>query len=74
MSQRQRVTATYRVTVANAKTTPVTVDVRERRFGAWKITASSVPAEKLSSSESRFRLTVPAGGEASLTYTVQIES
>jgi hypothetical protein len=74
MSQRQRVTATYRVTVANAKTTPVTVDVRERRFGAWKITQSSVPAEKLSSSESRFRITVPAGGEASLTYTVQLES
>jgi hypothetical protein len=74
MSQRQRVTATYRVTVANAKSSPVTVDVRERRFGAWKITQSSVPAEKLSSSESRFRITVPAGGEASLTYTVQLES
>jgi hypothetical protein len=74
MSQRQRVTATYRVTVTNAKSTPVTVDVRERRFGAWRITQSSVPAEKLSSSESRFRITVPAGGEASLTYTVQLES
>jgi hypothetical protein len=74
MPTRQRVTAAYRVTIANAKSTPVTVDVREARFGTWKITESSVPAEKLSSTEMRFRLTVPAGGEATLTYTVQIES
>lgn len=74
MPARQRVTAAYRVTITNAKATPVTVDVREARFGTWKITESSVPAEKLSSTEMRFRLSVPAGGEATLTYTVQIES
>lgn len=74
MSQRQRVTAAYRVTISNAKATPVTVDVREARFGDWKIIQSSVPAEKLSSTESRFRLTVPAGGQATLTYAVQFES
>jgi hypothetical protein len=73
---RQRVTAAYRVTIANAKAEPVTVDVREARYGggAWKIVESSVPPEKLSSTEMRFRLTVPAQGEATLTYTVQIES
>ncbi len=71
---RQRATAAYRVTIANAKSTAVTVDVREARFGTWKIVESSVPAEKLSSTEVRFRLQVPAGGEANLTYTVQIES
>ncbi len=71
---RQRVTAAYRVTVSNAKAEPVTVDVREAHFGSWKIIESSVPAEKLSSTESRFRLSVPAGGSATLTYTVQIES
>lgn len=74
MPQRQRVTAAYRVTVANAKPAAVTVDVRETRFGEWKVVESSVPAEKLSATETRFRLTVPAGGEATLTYTVQIES
>jgi hypothetical protein len=74
MPARQRVTAAYRVTIANAKTQAVTVDVRESRFGDWKITESSVPPEKLSSSEMRFRVSVPAGGEATLTYTVQIES
>jgi len=71
---RQRVTAAYRVTITNAKSVPVTVDVREARFGTWKIVESSVPPEKLSSTEVRFRLAVPAGGEATLTYTVQIES
>jgi hypothetical protein len=74
MPNRQRVTAAYRVTVTNAKTDAVTVDVRESHFGNWKIIESSVPPEKLSSTESRFRVPVPAGGEATLTYTVQIES
>lgn len=68
-----RVTAAYRVTITNAKTTAVSVDVREAHFGDWKIVESSVPAEKLSSAESRFRVQVPAQGEATLTYTVQIE-
>jgi hypothetical protein len=74
LPNRQRVTAAYRVTITNAKGEPVTVDVREARYGAWKIVASSVPAEKLSATETRFRLVVPATGEATLTYTVQIES
>jgi len=70
---RQRITAAYRVTIANAKSQAVTVDVRESHFGDWKIVESSVAAEKLSSTESRFRLQIPAQGEATLTYTVQIE-
>lgn len=73
MNPRQRVTAAYRVTIANAKTQAVTVDVRESHFGAWRIVESSVPAEKLSSTESRFRVQVPAQGEATLTYKVQID-
>jgi hypothetical protein len=71
---RQRVTASYRVTVSNAKADAVTVDVRENHFGTWRITDSSAPPEKLSSTESRFRVSVPAGGQAVLTYTVQVES
>ncbi len=73
MPNRQRLTAAYRVTIANAKSEAVTVDVREAHVGSWKITESSVPPEKLSSTESRFRVQVPASGEATLTYTVQIE-
>jgi hypothetical protein len=71
---RQRITAAYKVTITNAKAQPVSVDVREARFGAWRVTESSIPAEKLSSTEVRFRVSVPAGGEAVLTYTVQAES
>jgi hypothetical protein len=71
---RQRITAAYRVTISNAKAESVTVDVREARFGSWKIIESSVPPEKLSSTEQRFRVTVPANGEATLTYTLQFET
>ena len=74
LPNRQRATMGYRVTIANAKTEAITVDVREARFGTWKIVESSVAAEKLSSTEMRFRVQVPAGGEATLTYTIQIES
>ena len=71
---RQRLTAAYRVTITNAKAEAVTVDVREARYGNWKIIESSSQPEKLSSTEMRFRVTVPASGETTLTYTIQIES
>ncbi len=71
---RQRVTAAFRVTVTNAKAEAVTVDVRETRYGEWRIVESSVPAEKLSAFEVRFRVSAPAGGEATLTYTVQMDN
>jgi hypothetical protein len=71
---RQRVTAAYKVTITNAKPAAVTVDVRETRGGVWQVLESSVPAEKLSASEVRFHVPVPASGAATLTYTVQAES
>lgn len=74
LPSRTRVTAAYRVTITNAKDEAVTVDVREKHFGTWRVVASSVPAEKLSSTESRFRVSVPANGSATLTYTVQVDS
>jgi hypothetical protein len=72
MPTRQRATAAYRVTITNAKAAAVTVDVREMRWGVWKIVESSIPPEKLSATEMRFRIPVPPSGEATLTYTVQI--
>ena len=74
LPSRQRITASYRVTVTNAKADTVTVDVRESHFGTWSVTESSVPAEKLSSTETRFRIRVPAGGQTVLTYSLQVES
>jgi hypothetical protein len=64
--------ADYRVTLASAKDTAVTVDVLEQRGGEWSVLSSSVPAEKLSSTQVRFRLRVPARGEVSLTYRVRV--
>ncbi len=74
VAPRQRVTAAYKVTLTNAKAEAVTVDVREARFGMWRVVESSLPAEKLSATEVRFRVMVPATGDATLTYTVQAES
>jgi len=74
MPTRQRLTAAFRVTITNAKPAPVTVDVREARFGVWRVVESSVPSEKLSATEVRFRVPVPASGAATLTYTVQAET
>jgi hypothetical protein len=62
------------VTLANAKPEAVSVDVREIHFGEWRIVESSVQPERLSSSEMRFRVQIPAGGQAALTYTVQLDS
>jgi len=64
-------TADYRWTLANAGAAEVTIEVLEQRGGEWSVVTSSVPAEKLSSTLTRFRVKVPAGGEATLTYRVR---
>ncbi len=65
-------TADYRVTIANATDKAATVDVLEERGGEWSVLSSSVSAEKLSSTRTRFRTKVPARGEAAITYRVRI--
>lgn len=61
----------YRVTIRNAGTEAQSVDVREERGGEWSVESSSLPPEKLSAGVTRFRLSVPAGGEAVLTYRIR---
>ena len=65
-------TADYRVTVRNATDSATTVDVIEERAGEWSVVKSSVPAEKLSTVRTRFRVKVPARGEAEVTYRLRI--
>jgi hypothetical protein len=65
-------TADYRVTVRNATDSAATVDVIEERAGEWAVVKSSVPAEKLSTVRTRFRVKVPARGEAEVTYRLRI--
>lgn len=71
-STRTIATADYRVTVKSAKDSVATVEVLEERGGEWAILSSSLPAEKLSSTRTRFRVRVPAHGEAVLTYRVRV--
>ncbi len=61
----------FKVTIRNGSDSTQAVDVREERGGEWSVTASSVPAEKVSSSVTRFRVKVPAKGEVVLTYTIR---
>jgi hypothetical protein len=68
---RTTATADYKVTVSNATDSAATVVVEERRAGEWSIVSSSVPAEKVSSTVTRFSVKVPARGEAELTYRVR---
>jgi hypothetical protein len=65
-------TADYRVTLKNATDSAVTVLVQEERAGEWSVVSSSVPAEKVSSTISRFRVLVPARGESRLTYRIRV--
>jgi hypothetical protein len=65
-------TAEYRVTVRNATDSAAIVDVQEERSGEWSVLQSSVPAEKVSSTITRFRVKVPARGQTVLTYRVRV--
>ena len=65
-------TVEFRVTVASAKDSAATVDVLEERGGEWSVISSSVPAERLSTTRTRFRLRVPAKGEATVTYRLRV--
>jgi hypothetical protein len=65
-------TADYRVTLKNALDTAVTIAVQEERAGEWSVVSSSVPAEKVSSTITRFRVRVPQRGEAVLNYRIRV--
>jgi hypothetical protein len=66
-------TADYTVTLTNAKDSAVTVEVLEQRPGEWSVLSSSVPGEKVSSTTTRFRVTVPARGSSVVTYRVRVK-
>jgi hypothetical protein len=64
--------SSYRVTIQNAKSDSVTVQVLDEFPGRFDVLSSSVPAERLSASSVRFPVRVPAGGEATLEYRVRV--
>ena len=65
-------TADFRVTITSAKDSATVVDVLEERRGEWTVLGSSIPAENLSSTRTRFRVRVPAKGETVLSYRVRV--
>jgi hypothetical protein len=64
--------STYEVLIASRKKEVVTVLVREQFPGDWTVVESSVPAKKLGAFSAEFAVSVPAGGEAKLTYRVKV--
>ncbi len=72
-----RVTATthevaYRVLLRNQQGVAVNVWVTEQLSGDWTITRSSHPYERLSTTQIRFRVPVPAQGSTEVTYEASI--
>ncbi|MBO9541891.1 hypothetical protein J7643_14985 [bacterium] len=63
----------YRITLRNQQDVPVTVELIEQMNGDWTITSSSIPFEKLSTTQAKFTPTVPAGGEVVVTYQASIK-
>ncbi|HEY9722324.1 MAG TPA: DUF4139 domain-containing protein [Oscillatoriaceae cyanobacterium] len=61
----------YKVVLSNASANEVTVEVVEHPYGDWQVTTSSVPGKRVSVNELRFSVPVPAGGQATLTYTIR---
>lgn len=66
-------TEAFTVELRNAKNTDAVVQVIEPlpRWTDWDVVASSVPATKRDAQHAQFDVPVPAGGEATLTYTVR---
>jgi hypothetical protein len=73
LSQRETESA-YEVVLTSRKKDGVTVLVREQFPGDWTVVESSVPARKLAAYTAEFPVSVPAGGEAKLTYRVKVRT
>ncbi len=65
------VNSAYADTLRNQGDADALIDVQVERGGEWRIMESSQPAERLSSTRARFRVKVPAGGAAVLTYRIK---
>jgi hypothetical protein len=70
-STRTFVNAAYADTLRNQGDAEATIDVFVERGGEWRVVESSLPAERVSSTKARFRVKVPARGEAVLTYRIR---
>lgn len=63
---------TERITVSNAKTKPVSVDVYVQMPTGWSVTSESLQHAKLSSSLVRWTVDVPPNGSTALVYSLRV--
>ncbi len=64
-------TSSYEITLKNGTTNTVQIDIIENFRGTWQILKESVPSTKVTARQAQWKVTVPAGQEATLTYQVQ---
>lgn len=64
--------SSYRIVLANAKTTDQNVLVVEPIPAQWRITQESSTHAKSSASTASWNLRVPADGQSVLTYTAEV--
>lgn len=64
--------AAYAITVKNAKERSAEVRIVETLPGDWQILAESTPHQQTTANRATWPVTVPAGGEIELTYTVRV--
>lgn len=62
----------HSIVLRNAKDEAVTVDIVENIPGDWRMLEESQPHDKRSATQAQWKIAVPAGGEATLTYRVRI--
>lgn len=62
----------YAITLRNAKTEAVTVTVREPVPGDWRMLQESQRHAKVAAGTAEWRVTIPAGGESTLSYRVLV--
>jgi hypothetical protein len=63
----------FEIELKNAKKEPVTVSVLEPMPGDWEVIQSSHPCTKAAAGTGKFLVTVPAEGNALLTYRVRVK-
>ena len=62
----------YQITLRNAKSQDVMVDVVERMIGEWQILQQLLPHKKDTDRQAVWPVSVPAGGEVSLRYKARV--
>ena len=62
----------YEIVLKNARDEAVTVVVRERMAGEWEMLRESLPHERVGAFVAEWRVEVPPGDEAKLTWEVRV--